>query len=136
MQTSYGLIPLTARDKSRIRFSSQSVAIDLVEGIQVSFDVDSILSRFNFPSLSGSIMDYISENILEQCFNKNIGPIRLTAHLNRSRFDRLRYGDKSLLNIIENQPVGVDGNYVAFCLAPNLRFTEDSENDTDEDTDE
>ncbi|XKF16787.1 hypothetical protein LL947_06615 [Halomonas sp. BLK-85] len=37
------------------------------------------------------------------------------------RFDRLSYNGKSLLNLIVNVPIGVDGNYVAFRLAPNLR---------------
>ncbi|MEM8796388.1 MAG: hypothetical protein AAGE61_12545, partial [Pseudomonadota bacterium] len=36
------------------------------------------------------------------------------------RFDRFNYGeDGSLLDAIENRPVGVDGNYVAFPLANN-----------------
>lgn len=37
------------------------------------------------------------------------------------RLDRLSYNGKSLLNLIVNEPLGVDGNYVAFRLAPNLR---------------
>ena len=42
-------------------------------------------------------------------------------HERALRFDRYSYNGKSLLNIIENRPIGVDGNYVAFRLAPNLR---------------
>jgi len=42
-------------------------------------------------------------------------------HERALRFDRLSYNGKSLLNLIVNEPIGVDGNYVAFRLAPNLR---------------
>lgn len=42
-------------------------------------------------------------------------------HERALRFDRFSYNGKSLLNLIVNEPLGVDGNYVAFRLAPNLR---------------
>ena len=206
LKTPYGLIPLRARDRNRTLFSSPQVALDQVEGIQLNLDINRVISKLSQSSSSNRLMDYIFGRNEEQAFERDIGPIHLTAHLDPSRylrssrrtyifneteegtfdinnfvlsldidqanlqdimnkratpqgadyeavekmviwmqqnpmvvmeaiwltedsheralrFDRLRYGNKALLNIIENQPLGVDGNYVAFRLAPNLRFS-------------